>query len=143
MRDSVPSTRYSSVCNVLNQWRIWLIPTYRVYQLYDNISVWHNYPHSELVVKRGSPSCRGYSVQPSPLLLCFGQPMPPATRTQCAALHNMESHDSNILHAHCYTQYHHSFSPPSPYSLSTLSHSSHSPIHLLYVVSKASVFAGL
>ena len=31
MRDSVPSVRYSSVCNVLRQWRIWLIPTYRVY----------------------------------------------------------------------------------------------------------------
>ena len=27
MRDSVPSARYSSVCNVLRQWRIWLIPT--------------------------------------------------------------------------------------------------------------------
>ena len=23
------------VCNVLRQWRIWLIPTYRVYRLYD------------------------------------------------------------------------------------------------------------
>ena len=34
--DSVPSARYSSVCNVLRQWRIWLIPTYRVYRLYDN-----------------------------------------------------------------------------------------------------------
>ena len=29
-RDSVPSARYSSVCNVLRQWRIWIIPTYRV-----------------------------------------------------------------------------------------------------------------
>ena len=29
MRDSVPSARYSSVCNVLRQWRIWLIPTYK------------------------------------------------------------------------------------------------------------------
>ena len=36
MRDSVPSAKYSSVCNVLRQWRIWLIPTYRVYRLYDN-----------------------------------------------------------------------------------------------------------
>ena len=35
MRDSVPSTRYSSVCNVLRQWNIPLIPTYRVYRLYD------------------------------------------------------------------------------------------------------------
>ena len=35
MRDSVPSTRYSSVCNVLRQWNISLIPTYRVYRLYD------------------------------------------------------------------------------------------------------------
>ena len=34
-RDSVPSERCFSVCNVLRQWRIWLIPTYRVYRLYD------------------------------------------------------------------------------------------------------------
>ena len=32
MRDIVPSTRYSSVCNVLRQWNISLIPTYRVYK---------------------------------------------------------------------------------------------------------------
>ena len=36
MRDSVPSARYSSVCNVLLQWSISLIPTYRVYRLYDS-----------------------------------------------------------------------------------------------------------
>ena len=30
MRDSVPSARYSSICNVLRQWSILLIPTYRV-----------------------------------------------------------------------------------------------------------------
>ena len=35
MRDSVPSASYSSVCNVLHQWNISLIPTYRVYRLYD------------------------------------------------------------------------------------------------------------
>ena len=35
MRDSVPSGSYSSVCNVLRQWNILLIPTYRVYRLYD------------------------------------------------------------------------------------------------------------
>ena len=40
MRDSVPSARYSSVCNVLRQWRILLIPTYRVYRLYDNAMGW-------------------------------------------------------------------------------------------------------
>ena len=28
MRDSVPSASYSSVCNVLRQWNIQLIPTY-------------------------------------------------------------------------------------------------------------------
>ena len=33
--DSVPSASYSSVCNVLRQWNIPLIPTYRVYRLYD------------------------------------------------------------------------------------------------------------
>ena len=31
MRDSVPSSSYSSICNVLRQWSISLIPTYRVY----------------------------------------------------------------------------------------------------------------
>ena len=36
MRDSVPSTSYSSVCNILRQWSISLIPTYRVYRLYDS-----------------------------------------------------------------------------------------------------------
>ena len=36
-RVSVPSARYSSVCNVLCRWRIWLIPTYRIYRLYDNV----------------------------------------------------------------------------------------------------------
>ena len=35
MCDSVPSMRYSIVCNVLCLWRISLIPTYRVYRLYD------------------------------------------------------------------------------------------------------------
>ena len=35
MRDSVPSARYSRVCNVLRLRKIWLIPTYRVYRLYD------------------------------------------------------------------------------------------------------------
>ena len=37
MRDSVPSGSYSSVCNVLRQWNILLIPTYRVYRLYDRV----------------------------------------------------------------------------------------------------------
>ena len=35
IRDSVLSTRYSSICNVLRPWSISLIPTYRVYRLYD------------------------------------------------------------------------------------------------------------
>ena len=39
MCDSVPSARYSSVCNVLHQWRIWLIPTYKVYRLYDMVCI--------------------------------------------------------------------------------------------------------
>ena len=36
MRDSVPSEGYSIICNLLRQWSISLIPTYRVYQLYDS-----------------------------------------------------------------------------------------------------------
>ena len=35
MRDSLPSARYSSVCNVMRLWNISLIHTYRVYRLYD------------------------------------------------------------------------------------------------------------
>ena len=46
MRDSVPSASYSSVCNVLRQWNIPLIPTYRVYRLYD-ISVIYSLPKCE------------------------------------------------------------------------------------------------
>ena len=38
MRDSVPSPRYSAICNVLRQWKTSLIPTYRVYRLYDTLS---------------------------------------------------------------------------------------------------------
>ena len=32
IRDSLPSTRYSPVCNVLRQWKTSLIPTCRVYR---------------------------------------------------------------------------------------------------------------
>ena len=39
MRDSVPSASYSSICNVLRQWSISLIPTYRVYRLYNIYTV--------------------------------------------------------------------------------------------------------
>ena len=37
MRESVPTARYSPVCNVLRQWKTSLILTYRVYRLYDSI----------------------------------------------------------------------------------------------------------
>ena len=36
MHDCVPSPRYLPVCNVLRQRKTSLIPTYRVYRLYDN-----------------------------------------------------------------------------------------------------------
>ena len=36
MRESVPTARYSPVCNVLCQWKTSLILTYRVYRLYDS-----------------------------------------------------------------------------------------------------------
>ena len=38
VHDSVPTTRYSCVCNVLHLWKISLFPTYRVYQLYGTSS---------------------------------------------------------------------------------------------------------
>ena len=39
MRGSVPSARYSPVCNVLRQWKTSLIPIYIVYRLYDNVHI--------------------------------------------------------------------------------------------------------
>ena len=42
MCDSVTSARYSSIFNVLRQWSILLIPTYRVYRLYDNNLLQYN-----------------------------------------------------------------------------------------------------
>ena len=36
MRESVPTARYSPVCNVLRQWKTSLILTYRIYRLYDS-----------------------------------------------------------------------------------------------------------
>ena len=39
MRESVPTARYSPVCNVLRQWKTLLILTYRVYRLYDIANV--------------------------------------------------------------------------------------------------------
>ena len=41
MRESVPTARYSPVCNVLRQWKTSLILTYRVYRLYDYIHTLH------------------------------------------------------------------------------------------------------
>ena len=45
MRDSVPSARYSPICNVLRQWKTSLIPTYRVYRLYDFYTAQHRKGH--------------------------------------------------------------------------------------------------
>ena len=39
MRESVPTARYSPVCNVLRQWKTSLILTYRVYRLYDTTKI--------------------------------------------------------------------------------------------------------
>ena len=39
MRESVPTARYSPVCNVLRQWKTSLILTYRVYRLYDTHAI--------------------------------------------------------------------------------------------------------
>ena len=36
----IPSARYSPVCNVLCQWKTSLIPTYRVYRLYDTMPLY-------------------------------------------------------------------------------------------------------
>ena len=54
MCDSLTSAIYSPVCNVLRQWKTSLIPTYRVYRLYDSYSYYspvdlprYNYPERD------------------------------------------------------------------------------------------------
>ena len=49
MRESVPTARYSPVCNVLRQWKTSLILTYRVYRLYDSYSYSYSYSYSSPV----------------------------------------------------------------------------------------------
>ena len=51
MRESVPTTRYSPVCNVLRQWKTSLILTYRVYRLYLDS---YSYSYSSPVTYRDS-----------------------------------------------------------------------------------------
>ena len=41
MLESVPNTRFSSVFNALRQCSTWVIPTYRVYRLYDTMILFH------------------------------------------------------------------------------------------------------
>ena len=57
MHDSLASASYSSVCNVLRQWNISLIPTYRVYRLYDSFEeeIINIYP-PELTLKKTTES---------------------------------------------------------------------------------------
>ena len=50
MHDSVPSARYSPVCNVLCLWIIWLIPTYRVYPLYDSTLMLSQYVNDAITL---------------------------------------------------------------------------------------------
>ena len=50
LRDSVPSASYSSICNVLHQWSISLIPTYRVYRLYDYVAKYNKYNNIHLII---------------------------------------------------------------------------------------------
>ena len=56
MRDSLPSTRYSPVCNVLRLWRICLIPTYRVYLLYDITASLKTGSYYTIIPSLGFPS---------------------------------------------------------------------------------------
>ena len=58
MRESVPTARYSPVCNVLRQWKTSLILTYRVYRLYDTRMSVRNFVYS----KDLEGSCGQYSV---------------------------------------------------------------------------------
>ena len=46
VRNSIPSVRYSSFFNVVRLWRISLIPTCRVYGLYDDMHVYTPYVHN-------------------------------------------------------------------------------------------------
>ena len=49
IRESVPSARYSPICNVLRQWKTSLIPIYRVYRLYDILIIIITFPYSTCI----------------------------------------------------------------------------------------------
>ena len=55
MRDSVPSASYSSVCNVLRLWRIWLIPTYESTDSDIREGTWK----LQLTIRKAIRSCDG------------------------------------------------------------------------------------
>ena len=58
MRESVPTARYSPVCNVLRQWKTSLILTYSVYRLYD-IKTFKNEQRSKDAAARKRPNTSG------------------------------------------------------------------------------------
>ena len=57
MRESVPTARYSPVCNVLRQWKTSLILTYRVYRLYDKRLIERLHLNTRAYISRASRSC--------------------------------------------------------------------------------------
>ena len=61
MRDSLPSARYSPICNVLRQWKTSLILTYRVYRLYDE----------KLVVADKCLKVSGLSIKSRSSIICI------------------------------------------------------------------------
>ena len=66
MRVSVFSARYSSVCNVSRLWNISLIPTYRVYRLYD-IYIFEIHTEELDAVRDQLVLHAGHSPYPAPL----------------------------------------------------------------------------
>ena len=62
MRESIPTARYSPVCNVLRQWKTSLILTYRVYRLYDSYKTeksFKNEQKSKDAAAKKRPNTRG------------------------------------------------------------------------------------
>ena len=117
MRDSVPSTRYSSVCNVLRQWRIRLISTYTVNRLYDIKHLTHHplslTPHpSPLTPHPPSPPLTPHPLTPQLLTTHPLTTSPPTPHSSSPTPHPLTPH---LL------------TPPSPFTPSSLTLS---PSHL-------------
>ena len=96
MRESVPTARYSPVCNVLRQWKTLLILTYRVYRLYDIYTREMHQPTRLNGARQGSPQLENATA--------LGSLIRPRAVTSCnLAVSGMYMRDFSKTHQIAYT----------------------------------------